>query len=290
MGSIRTLLAISVVFSHTYGFLLVGGMLAVQLFYVISGFLISFVLTEAKTYVSVRSFYTNRFLRLFPLYWIVASLTLAAFAVNTFLFQRESAPFEVLNQLDPIGRIALAVVNLGIFGQDLIMFTGVRGGDFMFVSDFRDSEVAVWEGLLVPQAWTLGVELSFYVIAPYVLVRKLCLVFLLLASLSVRILLIYFGVGLDDPWTYRFFPAELALFLLGALSHQVWGSKLRRMGVINQKTSQFVFIFLLLYCATFFLLPYRTLNTFILIVIFVVALPFLLFFSEQKNGIAGLES
>lgn len=38
MGVLRFILAISVVFAHTYGFLFVGGRLAVQLFYMISGF------------------------------------------------------------------------------------------------------------------------------------------------------------------------------------------------------------------------------------------------------------
>jgi hypothetical protein len=33
--------------------------------------------------------------------------------------------------------------------------------------------------------------------------------------------LIHLGIGTKDPWTYRFFPTELALFLIGALAHQV---------------------------------------------------------------------
>jgi peptidoglycan/LPS O-acetylase OafA/YrhL len=48
MGTLRTLLAISVVFAHSFGFVFVGGRNAVQLFYMISGFLISFVIVEKK--------------------------------------------------------------------------------------------------------------------------------------------------------------------------------------------------------------------------------------------------
>jgi hypothetical protein len=40
---------------------------------------------------------------------------------------------------------------------------------------------------------------------------------LLAASLALRGVLIATGIGLGDPWTYRFFPTELALFLLGSL-------------------------------------------------------------------------
>ena len=53
MGFLRTLLALSVVLDHLGGGTtdwLVGGRLAVQLFYVISGFLISYVLTATDHY------------------------------------------------------------------------------------------------------------------------------------------------------------------------------------------------------------------------------------------------
>ena len=49
MGIIRFLLAISVVIAHTssvYGFKLVGGQIAVQAFYMISGFYMTLILNE----------------------------------------------------------------------------------------------------------------------------------------------------------------------------------------------------------------------------------------------------
>ena len=54
MGTIRLLLALAVVLSHSYGYLLVGGRLAVQMFYIISGYLISYILIEAKSYHSIK--------------------------------------------------------------------------------------------------------------------------------------------------------------------------------------------------------------------------------------------
>ena len=44
MGTLRFLLAITVLLSHTYGHIFTGGRLAVQMFYIISGFLISYIL------------------------------------------------------------------------------------------------------------------------------------------------------------------------------------------------------------------------------------------------------
>lgn len=45
MGCIRSFLAVTVLVGHSYGYVFTGAVLAVQIFYVISGFLISFVLT-----------------------------------------------------------------------------------------------------------------------------------------------------------------------------------------------------------------------------------------------------
>lgn len=74
MGILRTLFAISVVFAHSYGYVFVGGRNAVQLFYMISGFLISYVIVEKKVYSRVINFYVNRYLRLYPIYIAVAFL------------------------------------------------------------------------------------------------------------------------------------------------------------------------------------------------------------------------
>ena len=59
MGSLRTFLALTVVLSHSYGYIFVGGRLAVQLFYIISGFLISYILLEANSYRSLKGFLVN---------------------------------------------------------------------------------------------------------------------------------------------------------------------------------------------------------------------------------------
>jgi peptidoglycan/LPS O-acetylase OafA/YrhL len=79
MGILRTLLALSVVLIHTYGQVFVTGQDAVQLFYVISGFLISYVLIEAKSYPELKFFYLNRYLRLYPIYFLVAGLVLCTY-------------------------------------------------------------------------------------------------------------------------------------------------------------------------------------------------------------------
>ena len=100
MGSVRTLLAVAVVFAHSYGFIFVGGRLAVQLFYVISGFLISYILVEARTYCTVSNFYINRFLRLFPIYWCVALTTVIAVSLASLIFNQNHP---VLSTFEALG-------------------------------------------------------------------------------------------------------------------------------------------------------------------------------------------
>ncbi|WMD20063.1 acyltransferase [Achromobacter seleniivolatilans] len=234
MGFLRTLLALSVVLDHlggSYADQLVGGRLAVQLFYVISGFLISYVLTATDSYQGATGkFYANRFLRLFPIYLAVAALTLVAHVVSGGEFFRFYAalPFSA--------EVFLVLSNLFILGQDWLMFFGIEHSALAFTGSFAHSEVPLYQGLLVPQAWTLGVEMSFYLVAPFVLNSPRRLLTLLAASLGLRVILIVTGVGLTDPWTYRFFPTELALFLIGSLSHQVllprfkaWTQRVKRL-------------------------------------------------------------
>lgn len=234
MGFLRTLLALSVVLDHLGGGNadhLVGGRLAVQLFYVISGFLISYVLTATDHYQGATGkFYANRFLRLFPIYLAVAAMTLMAHVMSGGAFFRfyEALPFSA--------ELFLVLSNIFIMGQDWLMFFGIEHSALAFTGSFARSEVPLYQGLLVPQAWTLGVEMSFYLVAPFVLRSPRRLLILLAASLALRAVLIAVGIGRSDPWTYRFFPTELALFLIGSLSHQVllpryktWTQKAKRL-------------------------------------------------------------
>jgi peptidoglycan/LPS O-acetylase OafA/YrhL len=223
MGTLRTIFALAVVFGHSWpgGMVFVGGKNAVQLFYVISGFLISYILVEKKAYPKIRDFYTNRYLRLYPIYFCVALLTLAALALLHFFTTKPSAFLDVYAKAPVAADVLLMVSNAILFGQDWVMFSGVENGRLVFAKAFLSSEVVLYPGLIVPQAWTLGVELTFYLIAPFVLANRKLLYGLLALSIALRIYLLSIGLGSKDPWTYRFFPTELALFLLGALSHQV---------------------------------------------------------------------
>ena len=282
MGTIRTLLAVAVVFTHTYGFVFVGGRLAVQLFYIISGFLISFVLIQSNTYRKNKDFYINRFYRLFPIYWTVIILSFF-YIITLALLNQNHEIIETFNEINNLGKISLLLTNILLIGQDLVMFMGVNDSNLEFTSNFRDSEIEVWKGLLAPQAWTLSLEIFFYLIAPFLLIKKRLIFAFLLISLLIRFYLIKIGIGTRDPWTYRFFPAELALFLLGAISHQLWLPFLKRKNMLGSNSSRRFTITILIYCSIFFLLPYRGINTLVLLSLFLVSLPYLFTFQKENK-------
>lgn len=285
MGLIRTLLAISVVFAHTIGFVIVGGDIAVRLFYMISGYLISYIIVEAHAYPSIKKFYINRFLRLFPAYWLIAGFVLVSYCLAYIFGATDNYFFSVYGNVDIFGFAALTLANILILGQDWLMFTAVKGGVFQFAQNFRDTEVNVWLGLLVPQAWTLGVELSFYLVAPFILKNKIVLFSSFVFSIGVKIYLLYIGLGSVDPWNHRFFPAELSIFIIGAFSHQIVMPFFKnKMGASMERYSGLVVAVVFFICSVFFLLPKQSRDdaAYGLMALFFFALPFLFVF-QSKN-------
>ena len=216
MGVLRLILAIAVLLVHAGGifrFNITGGaQIAVELFYIISGFYMALILNEKYVGAgSARTFYFNRMLRLLPAYWILAAMALAVY-VWIYLVTGE-------------GIIASVIANIGGVAWWRALWFAVSNGTLIGINWLPD----VWPvrgnqgALLIAPAWTLGIELIFYAIAPFLLWRSsLTLAAVLAASVCLR--LAYFaGVDLGvEPFGYSFFPFELAFFLAGALSYRLY--------------------------------------------------------------------
>lgn len=233
MGLVRFLLAATVVINHTgplYGLVFTDAYMAIKVFFIISGFYMSLILSEKYTGPGrSRLFYTNRMLRLFPVYWVVllvsfgVSLGFTWFAHTALLL----GPWQVwLPHLSPATVLALAGANLTILGQDLLFFTHLDAatGTLSFAWDALHRATPAWFFLLIPQAWTVSLELVFYLLAPWLVRRSTpFLAGCILASLALRSV-VYVENFPFDPWKQRFFPVEFGFFLCGILSYRLYAA------------------------------------------------------------------
>jgi peptidoglycan/LPS O-acetylase OafA/YrhL len=172
-------------------------------FYVISGFLITYTLTRNydRSLAGTFKFYKKRFIRIFSLYW---PLVLVAFLVVDLAWPG----FVGARPLDK-------AISLFLFGMDWRVWAA---NEFAFPVD------VTIQGL--SQAWTLGAELTFYLMAPVLLRSWKIGAFLMVASLATRMAVVLaLGTDLNAIWTYTFFPSTLCFFLFGhlvCLASQRW--------------------------------------------------------------------
>lgn len=186
MGTLRFVLALSVVLAHVGVAAPVTGQIAVQVFFVISGFYMALVLDGR--YTDKWTFWTNRLLRLFPGYFLIAGLS------AMWLWKNYPPYFDAVGWFD-------GITNIVIVGQDVSVFNGSQS-------------------MLLPQAWSLALELYFYALAPWIVkLRTRTLLAIIGASFVARAVSYVYGLD-HDPWTYRFFPFEVAFFLIGVLIHR----------------------------------------------------------------------
>ncbi len=138
MGLIRILLAVCVFCAHTrpLGNLpWTNGNLAVELFFVISGFYMQLVLSTKYTEHNlgeawISQFYKARYFRLLPMYWAGCALVLGA----TLVYRDSLAPLSIWKALSALPhsfandtfKIFLSFTNLTIFFQDVVPFLSVH--------------------------------------------------------------------------------------------------------------------------------------------------------------------
>ncbi|MES0157599.1 acyltransferase [Mesorhizobium sp. M0018] len=218
VGLIRFLLALSVLCSHAGGLPIVGslagGRTAVEAFFVLSGFYMSLVLVNK--YDSAIPFYIARLSKIYSGYWIAL-----AFAFIVMLAAGRNIFSEIIaSEWTVLSKGFMFVTNIGIVGSDIMMFSYPGSKGMEFTANFHNQSPKFFEFHYIAQAWSLPLELMFYLIAPF-LVRSVKAMSILCAlSLAARVV-IFLYVGNQDPWSYRFFPAELSVFLMGSISYQV---------------------------------------------------------------------
>ena len=188
-GALRLFLAFVVVFSHLVGspYLQHFGYYALRGFYVLSGYLMTAGLNDFYGF-DPRRFWTNRLLRLLPLYYTVCALTILAVAF---------AP-------------AAAAAYIGQWQPSLLWHDAITD---VFVLPLHHLEPHY---RLVPTSWSLAVELEMYLVLFVFAARsKRNAMLALICGLTYHAVCAYN----DLSFGYRYFGALSAMlpFALGAL-------------------------------------------------------------------------
>lgn len=233
MGVFRLLLALSVIADHTSHILgteLYPGNVAVQIFFMISGFYMAMVLDGRYTLdrKGLKLFYTNRALRLYPAYLAVALIIWAQFFVVWAILRHPPMtnwiiPYETMPWTTKILSI---LTNWLLIGTDIfsnMFYSSEQGAVFMFPSDppLMTEAGMTWMQTYrtIGPAWSIGTEIWFYLLAPFLVrIRWPFLVAIAAASLACR-LWIADGLG---RYPYFFFPAQLLFFIAGICCYRIY--------------------------------------------------------------------
>jgi peptidoglycan/LPS O-acetylase OafA/YrhL len=179
-GTFRYLLALMVVFFHLWtGIGGISGPLAVFTFYLLSGYLMTLVLNETYgfTLSGGRKYLFNRLLRVFPPYWVVFAMAYLILLTLPDAAHQVEKGFSLAPDL---------ITNLKVFGRTVFLV----GADMPYTSP------------LVLPAWSLHVELIFYVLMWAVLSRTRTIAYLWLgASVAAAVVMCV----VDASWEWLFF-------------------------------------------------------------------------------------
>ncbi|PXV68891.1 peptidoglycan/LPS O-acetylase OafA/YrhL [Dysgonomonas alginatilytica] len=294
MGFLRFLFALAVVIAHSapiFGYRLIPGSLAVQSFYMISGFYISLVLNEK--YIgenkSYKLFLSNRVLRLYPSYWFVLLCIVAYSAFFMIFFNSGDSGITLsyykiyFENLSLWSYLYLIFSNLFIFGQELVWFLGLDTltGNLFFTSSLQYPQPNLYVFLFIPQAWTVSLELMFYVCAPFVVRRNITIVIsIIVLSLLLRVLMMFNFESQEPVWSYRFFPTELALFLLGTVAYRI--SVFLKNKNIHKNVLRGILYFMILLTLSYSFIDFKGLYI-LFIVLFFISLPFIFIYTKDSK-------
>lgn len=233
MGLLRIFLALAVVIEHIgpYEHLkFMRGMTAVKIFFVISGFYMTLIWNEKYSLLKggYKLFLTNRLLRLFPTYYVILIFSVLLPFGLSFLGRHYGFVYDCwtthVEKLTTFSKISLFLINLSIIGIDLFDPFGVSPSDgtFKLLANSQGNLIPSINFVFIGPAWSLGVELWFYMMAPRLVNRSIKTIGALLA------ILVFFKIALIDfvdvthGSSDSLLPFELCYFMAGAFSYQIY--------------------------------------------------------------------
>lgn len=197
MGYLRLWLAFLVLISHFlslygYSYEFNFGVSSVVIFYILAGYVTARLWFDVFNR-NIRLFIADRFLRIYPSYFVAGVVCLLFLVYSNFGVQDISLKKLFLNFI-------LIPVNFYMVFPDRI--------NVLF------AESNWWP--LIPPAWSLAVEVQAYVVMALLLKRRLMFAVAFLVSMIVSVAA-RSGVIDPDLWGYRFLPGVLMFFLAGGV-------------------------------------------------------------------------
>src|ERR1700722_20563550 len=254
MGLLRLLFAFSVFLSHTplpFQLPLVPAGLAVQSFFIISGFYMALILEKKYTGQrhSYKLFITNRFLRIYPVYWVVL-VTIIFLAMIKYSFRLVSDD-NLIVLFFQYYKHATPFVIIFAFVADLLRnVTLILSNDYLWQAP-RDPAY-----LLIPPAWTLQIELLFYLFAPFLVrMRLIFLIFLIFLLTLIHNPIPFF---LNQNGLIVGFLINLPYFLFGILSFSLYRSIRTR--AISNNMLHIIYIAFMLIVIFYSVLPFASMH------------------------------
>ncbi|CAP29790.2 Protein CBG10356 [Caenorhabditis briggsae] len=199
LQSLRGLAIIFVFLYHLYPAIFVNGFLGVDIFFVLSGYLMARNLTKKKIekFTDFTTFYYKRFKRILPLYYLIVliSFILVHYYLGHFWWE--------INW-----RYSLASLFLS---TNQLLITDSREYFKQFLADEKSPNVFL-------HLWSLGVEMQFYLIAPFILLALQCLKSDTLKFIAVLLTTVIGFIPfllLNAHFAFNFMPLRLWQFAAG---------------------------------------------------------------------------
>ena len=245
MGLFRLALAVSVLMFHMgnttheshktlLGFTFVEAEVAVQCFFMISGFYMALVLNEKyRGPGSYSIFITQRFFRLFPTYWLVLGTILLVELLtaathgnreeNTYTLEFWLKDHSILTWFTSA---LLGISNLTLFGLNDLSYLFIDRALGCFSLAPHASSIPASAYTVDPPAWSLGIEIVFYLCAPFLVRRSVMWqtsLFLALASLRLSL---EYGLHVPYlPYIYTIAPLQFPFFIAGSIAYRLYRQK-----------------------------------------------------------------
>lgn len=187
-----------------------------------------------------------------------------------------------------IGTLAtLLFSNLSLLLQDVLWWFGINydTGSLFYTPEILSlpADIRSIEYILIPPAWSVSLEITFYLIAPFLAKRKSYILWLLIAaSFALRFGLPAMGLAYD-PWVYRFFPSNLAFFLLGIMGYRYYPYIARWYDGSPKKEWLVRAIYLLniVLIFTYSFLPQMSYTPYLFLAVVCVSIPFIFLLSKH---------